>query len=85
MQVFPNRVNSPYTASSLKTLWQRCITDATAAGVIAAGDRFTFHDLRAYYATVHKQLRGVLPDLHKNHQTTARVYDRNKEVKRSGL
>lgn len=29
--------------------------------------------------------RGVLPDLHKNRDTTARVYDRNKVVKRSAL
>jgi hypothetical protein len=42
-------------------------------------------DLRAHYATVHKQQHGVLPDLHKNPRTTARVYDRNKAIKRSAL
>ncbi|KAF1046496.1 hypothetical protein [Xylophilus sp.] len=33
--------------------------------VIAAEDRFTFHDLRSYYVTMHKQAHGTLPDLHK--------------------
>jgi integrase len=47
--------------------------------------RFTFHDLRAYYATQHKSERGTQPDLHKNPETTARVYDRNKVVRRSAL
>lgn len=54
---------------------------ATAAGVIS--QHFTFHDLRAFYATKHKKERGALPDLHKNPETTARVYDRNVEVFRA--
>ena len=53
--------------------------------VITAKDRFTFHDLRAYYATVHKQVHGALPDMHTNPATTAKVYDRNKEVRRRAL
>lgn len=40
---------------------------------------------RAYYATIHKQRLGVLPDLHANPDVTARVYDRNREVMRSAL
>ncbi|WP_235995974.1 MULTISPECIES: hypothetical protein [Burkholderia] len=44
--------------------------------------RSTVHDMRAYYATQHKDKRGALPDLHANPATTARVYDRNKIVKR---
>ncbi len=47
--------------------------------------RFTFHDLRAYYVTQHKEERGSLPDLHANPATMARVYDRSKTVKRKGL
>lgn len=66
-------------------MWQRCILAAIEEKVLTAESRFTFHDLRAYYATQHKAQRGTLPDLHKNPETTARVYDRNKVVKRSAL
>jgi hypothetical protein len=41
--------------------------------------------LRAFFATQHKQKTGALPDLHKNPQTTAGIYDRTKIVKRSAL
>jgi integrase len=85
LYVFPTRDNNAYTARGFKTLWQRCVTAALQAGVIGKVERFTFHDLRAYYATVHKAERGALPDLHKNPQTTASVYDRNTEVKRRAL
>ncbi|MBB4224923.1 hypothetical protein [Variovorax guangxiensis] len=51
--------------------------------VLAESERFTFQDLRAYYATLHKQLHSELPDLHTNPATTAKVYDRNREVKGS--
>lgn len=66
-----------------QAIWQRCIKDAIEAKVLTDENRFTFHDLRAYYATKHKKDRGALPDLHANPETTARVYDRNKEVFRS--
>lgn len=56
---------------------------AIGANVITAEARFTFHDLRACYVTAHKADTGQLPDMHKNPETTARVYDRNKIVKRS--
>jgi integrase len=85
LYVFPTRDNNAYTDRGFKTLWQRCVTDAIAEGVIQRGQRFTFHDLRAYYATVHKAERGTLPDLHANPATTARVYDRNKVVNRRAL
>lgn len=39
--------------------------------VITAEGRFTVHDLRADFATVHKQQSSVLSDLHKNPETTA--------------
>ncbi len=47
--------------------------------------RFTFHDLRAYFVTQYKAETGLLPDLHANPGTTARVYDRTKEVKRRSI
>lgn len=83
--VFPTRDNNAYTSRGFKTLWQRCVLRAIEEGVLSVGDRFTFHDLRAYYTTQHKTQFGELPDLHKNPATTARVYDRTTEVKRSAL
>lgn len=85
LYVFPTRENNAYTDRGFKTLWQRCMQDAMKADVVPAGLRFTFHDLRAHYATVHKQAHGQLPDLHANPATTARVYDRAKVVKRQAL
>jgi integrase len=85
MAVFPTRGGNAYTARGFKTLWQRCVIAAISEKALPAAARFTFHDLRAYYATKHKDERGTLPDLHKNPETTARVYDRNKIVKRSAL
>lgn len=85
LYVFPTRGNNAYTARGFKTLWQRIVVKAIADKVIPAEARFTFHDLRAYYATAHKEQTGELPDLHKNRETTARVYDRSKVVKRSAI
>ena len=72
--VFPTRDGNACTDRGFKTLWQRCMRDAIDAEVIPAAPRFIFHDLRAFYATQHK-----------NPETTARVYDRNKVVRRSAL
>ena len=83
--VFQTRDGNGYTAKGFATLWHRSIGQAIQDGVIAAEDRFTFHDLRAYYATQHKAQRKKLPDLHANPDTTARVYDRSKRVSRSAL
>ena len=47
--------------------------------------RFTFHDLRAYYVTQTKHRTGALPDLHRDPGTTARIYDRGRESKRRSL
>lgn len=82
---FPTRLGNAYTSRGFRTMWQKVLASAIADGVLDTSARFTFHDLRAYYATQHKAERGVLPDLHKNPQTTARVYDRNKVVKRRAL
>ena len=83
--VFPTRDNNAYTARGFKTLWQRTMVAALEAKVISAEDRFTFHDLRAYYVTLHKRQEGKLPDLHTNPSVTASVYDRNEEVGRRAL
>lgn len=83
LHVFPTRDNNQYTDRGFKTLWQRCVLEAIKQGILTKDTRFTFHDLRAFYATKHKKVTGALPDLHKNKETTARVYDRSKEVFRS--
>jgi integrase len=83
LYVLPTRDNNQYTDSGFKTLWQRCVLEAIEQKVLTSKTRFTFHDLRAFYATKHKKITGGLPDLHKNPETTARVYDRSTEVFRS--
>lgn len=85
LYLFPTRSDNAYTARGFKTLWQRSVKAAMVAKVLTPESRFTFHDLRAYYVTVHKQAHDTLPDIHKNPATTARVYDRNTEVKRRAL
>lgn len=85
LYVFPTRDNNPYSSRGFKTLWQRCWQDALEAKVVPREKRFRFHDLRAHYATIHKKMRGTLPDLHANPEVTARVYDRNKVVPRKAL
>jgi integrase len=83
--VFPTRSNTRYSDKGFKALWQRCVHAAIQEKVLRAEDRFTFNDLRAFYATRHKKVIGALPDLHKNPQTTARVYDRNKVIGRESF
>lgn len=83
--VFPTQDGNQYTSRGFQTLWHRCVGDAMKLNIITPETRFTFHDLRAYYATKHKHDKGSLPDMHKNPQTTAQVYDRNEEVFRDAL
>jgi len=83
LYVFPNRDNNQYSDRGFKTAWQRCVLDAIKGKVLTKESRFTFHDLRAFYATKHKKDTGSLPDMHKNPEVTARIYDRNVEVFRS--
>lgn len=85
LYVFPNRDGNCYTASGFKSMWNKTRGAAIDEGVISLAQSFTFHDLRAYYATSYKQETGSLPDMHANPATTARIYDRNKEVKRRAL
>ncbi|MGO4151366.1 tyrosine-type recombinase/integrase [Cupriavidus sp. YAF13] len=83
LYLFPNKHGNAYTAAGFKAMWGKLMNQALKEKVIA--ERFTFHDLRAYYATTHKAEHGTLPDLHANPAITARVYDRNKVVKRKAL
>lgn len=81
--VFRNRHGNPYTEQGFKSMWSKLLAKALEDKTISR--RFTFHDLRAYYTTTHKDERGTLPELHKNPATTARIYDRRKTVKRGAL
>ena len=81
--VFPNRAGNCYTEQGFKAMWSKLVAKALEEKAIEK--RFTFHDLRAYHVTQHKVQRGALPDLHANPGTTARIYDRTKEVKRNSL
>ncbi len=81
--VFINQRGRPMSDTSFTTGWQRAMIEALEAGVIK--QRFTFHDLRAFYTTQHKERYGALPELHANSATTARVYDRSKVAKRQSL
>ena len=84
LYVFPTQRGSYYTASGFKGMWGKLVTQAKDLKVIEGG--FTFHDLRAYYVTQFKRSNdGRLPDIHANPQTTARIYDRTKEVKRRAI
>ncbi|WP_150112412.1 tyrosine-type recombinase/integrase [Ferrovum myxofaciens] len=81
--VFPTRDGNAYTDHGFKALWSKLVKKAMEEKVVT--ERFTFHDLRAYHVTQYRKQSGMLPDLHSNPATTARVYDRAKEVKRRGL
>ena len=81
--VFPNRAWNCYTEQGFKAVWSKLVKNALLEKAIEK--RFTFHDLRSYHVTQHKIQRGALPDLHANPGTTARIYDRTKEVKRNSL
>jgi hypothetical protein len=64
-------------------MFSRAMKDALAEKVVS--QRFTFHDLRAHYATQHKRALGALPDLYADPGTTARVYERSRESRRKAL
>ena len=83
LHVFLNQRGNPLTDTGFSTGWQRAMVAALKEGVIVR--RFTFHDLRAYYTTQFKEQHGILPELHANQATSARVYDRSKVSKRSSL
>ena len=79
--VFPNRAGNCYTHQGFKAMWSKLVLKALKEKAI--GKRFTFHDLRSYHVTQHKIQQGALPDLQANPGTTARIYDRTREVKRN--
>ena len=77
------RTSNPYTDAGFKAMWARLMAKAMAAGVIT--QRFTFHDLRAHYTSYFKIRHGVLPEMHADPGTTARVYERTRVVRRDAL
>lgn len=81
--VFRDKFGNAYKERAFKSMWSRVVKDALEKKIIAK--RFSFHDLRAYYTTVHKREHGKLPDLHKNPATTARIYDRSETAERDAL
>jgi len=83
LTVFPNRHGNPYTRSGFKGMWGKLRSAALKAGVIT--QQFTFHDLRAFYATQHKARTGEHANLHKNQATTATIYDRETVQNRRSL
>lgn len=82
--VFPNRSGNAYTGAGFGCMWRKLIAEMRDKGLLA-GERFTFHDLRAWYSTEHKRQTGNHADLHADTRTTARVYERSKEAKRNAL
>lgn len=87
--VFPAARGGAFRDRAFKSAWSRLMAQAMDCSVgppvLTPETRFTFHDLRAFFVTEHKRLRGALPDLHKDPATTARVYDRSKQVTRRAL
>lgn len=81
--VFSNPHGNAHTRSGFKGMWGKLMKAATAAKAI--NQHFTFHDLRAYYATPYKAQTGNQANLHKNPATTARIYERSTEAKRRAL
>lgn len=81
--LFLTRDGNPYSDSAFQSTWQRAIVKARIEGVISS--RFTFHDLRAYYATRHKAQYGDLPEMHARRATTDAVYDRSKRPARRSV
>lgn len=81
--VFPSRTGSPYSGDGFRRQWGKLMRECLKLGMVKR--RFTFHDLRAHYATEHKRQTGALPDMHASPATTARVYERSKEAKRNAL
>lgn len=77
------RTGRPYSESGFKAMWSRLMKKALAAGVIES--RFTFHDLRAHYATYFKLAHGDLPDMHASKATTEGVYERSGQASRKAL
>lgn len=76
--VFPNRRGQAYTEQGFKAMWSKIMNDWLAED--RTRQRFTFHDLRAYYVTVMVD-RNENPETHSNPATTRKIYDRRRVVK----
>lgn len=76
--VFANRNGQAYTEAGFKTMWAKIMTDWLEED--PGRQRFTFHDLRAYYVTLMVESERN-PETHANPATTKRVYDRRRVVK----
>jgi integrase len=81
--VFPNSQGNAYTAQAFKLGFARLKAAARKAGKFPKN--FTMHDLRHYFVTAYKLKNKVLPELHADPATTARIYNDSKEVNRKGL
>ncbi|MDP9895327.1 integrase [Variovorax boronicumulans] len=77
------RTGNPYTEAGFKAMWGRLMKKAIQEKIVET--RFTFHDLRGHYTTYFKLKFGALPELHADAKTTAAVYERSREVRRSAL
>lgn len=76
--VWVNRRGQPYTEQGFKAMWSKIMADWLNGDRLR--ERFTFHDLRAYYITAMvEQERN--PETHANPATTRKVYDRRRVVK----
>ncbi|MFV0283358.1 MAG: tyrosine-type recombinase/integrase [Castellaniella sp.] len=71
--LWTNRAGQPYTEQGFKAMWAKIMGTW-------GGERFTFHDLRAYYVSVMVE-RQQNPETHANPATTRKVYDRRRVVK----
>ncbi|WP_341667396.1 tyrosine-type recombinase/integrase [Alcaligenes sp. SDU_A2] len=74
--LWTNRSGKPYTEQGFKAMWAKIMADWAKDGQ----DRFTFHDLRAYYVTRMVE-RNQNPETHSNPATTRKVYDRRRVVR----
>ena len=74
--LWTNRAGQPYTEQGFKAMWSKAMADWEGKG----GERFTFHDLRAYYVSVMVE-KQQNPETHANPATTRKVYDRRRVVK----
>lgn len=83
--LFQNRFGNAYAEKGFKAMWSKAMRSAIVDGILTAEARFTFHDLRAYYTTRHQTEREVLPNLHVNPATTARIYERSGIKKRGSF
>jgi integrase len=85
LYVFPNRDGNAQTEDGWSSMWNRCRAAAIEAKVITRDQRFDFHSLRHYYATMHRVKYGTRPNMHADERVTARVYDETREEGRSAL